>query len=104
MSKINWFKGSQGEYEVVEHTNDESSIVCGNHTVATLSVPEDDDYDNEDYNWEVRRLDSNARLLAEAYNMLKVVNRVIKSPSLSGGDLWNTCLEIKNRIEDGDNQ
>lgn len=100
MSKINWFKGSQGGYEVVEHNYSESSIVCGEHTVATVYVPED----AEDLELAEELAEHDARLLSEAYNMLKVVNRVIKNPSLSGGVLWNTCLEIKNRIENGSNQ
>lgn len=63
------FKGTKGKWEVIEHSWSDTSLVCGNKTLATQSIYEEATEENQD---ELEtEVSANFKLIAAAPDLLQ---------------------------------
>lgn len=63
------FKGTKGVFEVIEHSWSDTSLVCGNKTIATLSIYDEATEDNQE---ELEReVSANFKLFSKSTELLE---------------------------------
>lgn len=69
------FKGTKGEWEVVEHSWSDTSLICGNETIAELSIYHQATEENQE---ELEKtLYANSKLMSKAPEMLEMLKEVL---------------------------
>lgn len=80
----NQFKGTKGEWKVVEHSWSDTSIVCGDYTVATKSIYYEATEDTQEELEDI--VSNNFRLISCAPEMLEVLQGLVSDVDNLLGD------------------
>lgn len=91
------FKGTKGKFEVIEHNWSDTSLVCGEKTIATISIyDEATEETQEDLENEVS---ANFMLLSKAPEMLEMLQKIYKIENAAFGLKSFNVEDLKRKIE-----
>lgn len=91
------FKGTKGKWEVVEHNWSDTSLMCGDKTIAFHSI--EDEATEETQGEMETEVSANFRLMSFAPEMLETLKWMLKSSKLSVYDTRKLNELIKKATE-----